>query len=242
MAAGALIHGDSPALSLGRDTRGWRLETSDGSLLADQVLLCTNGYTGSLWPGLAAVVVPVPSFVAASEPLDDKRLAAILPGRHGVSETRRVQIYYRMDAEGRFVIGGRGHLFNDAESGDVAHVHAEACRLFPSLDDVKWQFHWGGYTAMTLSHTPKLMKLAPGLHAGMGYSGRGVAMATMMGRQLAAVVTWEQPDMPVEPMSRIPLHGLRQIGLSFRLIGGNFLDRCEHLTERREGMRLLEDE
>ena len=242
MGAGALVHGDSPALSLRRDAQGWRLALSNGSLLAEQVLICTNGYTGSLWPGLATAVVPVASFVAATEPLDEQRLATILPGRHAVSEARRVQVYYRMDADGRFVIGGRGNLFNAAQAGDVAHVHAEACRLFPTLAPVKWQFHWGGYTAMTLSHTPRLMKLAPGLHAGMGYNGRGIAMATMMGKQMALAVTGEQPDMPVEPMSRIPLHGLRQAGISFRLIAGTLLDRCEHLTERRGGMRLLEDE
>ena len=242
MGAGALVHGDSPALSLRRDAQGWRLASSNGSLLAEQVLICTNGYTDSLWPGLATAVVPVASFVAATKPLDEQRLATILPGRHAVSETRRVQVYYRMDANGRFVIGGRGNLFNAAQSGDVAHVHAEACRLFPILAHVKWQFHWGGYTAMTLSHTPKLMKLAPGLHAGMGYNGRGIAMATMMGKQMALAVTGEQPDLPVEPMSRIPLHGLRQAGISFRLIAGTLLDRCEHLTERRGGMRLLGDD
>ena len=242
MTAGAMIHGDSPASCLRREAAGWKIETADGSLVADQVLLCTNGYTGSLWPGLATVMVPVPSFVAASEPLDSKRLAAILPGRHAVSETRRVQVYYRTDAGGRFVIGGRGHLFNDAQCGDIAHVHAEARRLYPALARVKWQFHWGGYVAMTLSHTPKLMALAPGLHAGMGYNGRGVAMATMMGKQLAMVATGERPDMPVESMSRIPLHRLRQVALSYRLIAGTFLDRCEHLTERRGGMRLLGDE
>jgi len=242
MGAGALVHGDSPALSLRRDAQGWRLASSNGSLLAEHVLICTNGYTGSLWPGLATAVVPVASFVAATEPLDEQRLATILPGRHAVSETRRVQVYYRMDADGRFVIGGRGNLFNAAQAGDATHVHAEACRLFPTLAHVKWQFHWGGYTAMTLSHTPKLMKLAPGLHAGMGYNGRGIAMATMMGKQMALAVTGEQPDMPVESMARIPLHGLRQAGISFRLIAGTLLDHCEHLTERRGGMRLLGDE
>jgi hypothetical protein len=67
-------------------------------------------------------------------------------------------------------------------------------------------------------------------------------MATMMGKQLAMAVAGKQPDMPVESMSRIPLHRLRQVALSYRLIAGIFLDRCEHLTERRGGMRLLEDE
>jgi glycine/D-amino acid oxidase-like deaminating enzyme len=182
------------------------------------------------------------TFVAASEPLDFKRLAVILPGRHAVSETRRVQVYYRTDAGGRFVIGGRGHLFDAAEMGDIRHVHAEARRLFPALADVKWPYHWGGYTAMTLSHAPKLMQLSPGLLAGMGYNGRGIAMATMMGKQMAMAIAGRAPDMPVEPMTRIPLHSLRQAGLSFRLVAGSFLDRCERITERRAGMRLLEDD
>lgn len=242
VAAGAFVHGASRALRLRREANNWKLDTANGSLTADQVLICTNGYTDSLWPGLAAAVVPVPSFVAASEPLDNARLGAILPGRHAVSETRRVQFYYRTDADGRFVIGGRGNLFDDAEMGDFTHVHAEACRLFPALANVGWQFHWGGYTAMTLSHTPKLMKLAPGLHAGMGYNGRGIAMATMMGKQMAMVIRGEQPDMPVESITRVPLHGLRQIALSFRLIAGAGQDRLERLSERRGGMRLLEDE
>jgi sarcosine oxidase len=242
LAAGASVHGDSPVLSLRKAVDAWKLETANGTVSADQVLICTNGYTDSLWPGLSATVVPVPSFVAATEPLDKARLGAILPGRHAVSETRRVQVYYRIDAGGRFVIGGRGHWFNDAEMGDIRHVHAEACRLFPALAEVKWQFHWGGYTAMTLSHTPKLMKLAPGLHAGMGYNGRGIAMATMMGKQMATLIMGGQPGMPLEPMTSIPLHGLRQVGLSYRLIAGTVLDRCESLTERRGGMRLLEDE
>ncbi len=242
MAAGALVHGDSPALSLGADPGGWKLTSATGTLTAEQVLLCSNGYTDDLWPGLKTAVVPVPSFVSATEALGEERLAAILPGRHAVSETRRVQVYYRLDAGGRFVIGARGNWLDAAQAGDAGHVRAEACRLFPALTAVTWQFQWGGYTAMTLSHAPKLMKLAPGLHTGMGFNGRGVAMATMMGKQLALAVTGEQPDMPIEPLSRIPFHGFRQIGLSYRLITGSLLDRCEHLTERRGGMRLLGDE
>jgi len=241
-ANGVPIYGDSAALSLHRDGDGWRIDTAGGCMRAEQVLICTNGYTDSLWPGLAATVVPVPSFVAASEPLDTQRLAVILPGRHAVSEARRVQVYYRMDADGRFIIGGRGHWFDAAQMGDPRHVQAEARRLFPALTGVSWQFHWGGYTAMTLSHAPKLMQLAPGLYAGMGYNGRGIAMATMMGKQMAMLLAGEVPDLPVQAMSSIPLHGLRQIALSYRLIAGTLLDRCERLTERRGGMRLLEDE
>lgn len=241
IAAGAVIHGDSPALSLQLDSDAWKLTTPRGALLAEHVLICTNGYTGRLWPRLDAAVVPVPSFVAATAPLEEGLRAAILPGRHAVSEARRVYVYYRMDRDGRFVVGGRGHLLDAAQSGDASHLHAEARRLFPQLADVAWQFHWGGYTAMTLSHAPKLMRLAPRLHAGMGYNGRGIAMATMMGRQLAMTVADQPTDMPVEPLSPIPLHAFRQVGLSFRLIAGAFLDRCEHLSERRSGMRLLED-
>ena len=101
LAAGVVIHGDSPALSLTRLADGWKLTTREGSLSAGQVLLCTNGYTDSLWPGLAATVVPVPSFVAATEPLgmrDSQRfsLAATQYPRPG--EFRSTTGWMPMDA------------------------------------------------------------------------------------------------------------------------------------------------
>ncbi len=78
------------------------------SITAETVLLCTNGYTAGLFPGLKREVVPVNSYQAATRPLPDHVRKTILPGRQAASDTRRVLLYWRLDRDGRFIIGGRG--------------------------------------------------------------------------------------------------------------------------------------
>ena len=221
---GAHIHGGTRATAISRDGAGWRVEASQGIVHGEFVLVCTNGYTDELWPSLREAVVPVCSFVAATKPLGHNVLSTILPGRHAVSETCRVIVYYRLDGDGRFVIGGRGNWFDLDETGDDAHVRARAAEIFPALADVEWEYHWGGYPAMTLNHLPKLFELASGAYAGLGYNGRGVGTATMMGKQLADAVLGEPTEMTVEPLKPIPFHRLRQTGVSYRLLTGTGLD------------------
>jgi glycine/D-amino acid oxidase-like deaminating enzyme len=225
--AGASIHAHSPVRAIERRGQSLVTHTRDASLASQHVLLCTNGYTSELWPGLERAIVPAASFIAATHPLGDNLRRSVLPGLHAVSETRRVQVYYRMDAQGRFVIGGRGNLFDAAEMGNDRHVLGVASALFPQLGDVEWEYHWGGYVAMTWDNAPHLMQPAKGVLAGMGYNGRGIAMATMMGKQLALAVLGEDPDMPIEPLYETPFHRLRQIGLSWHLLSGELLDRFE---------------
>src|SRR5262245_18909148 len=107
-AAGARIHGDSPAVALERIGQNWKLTTSAGSVTAPHAVLCTNGYTDRLWPRLAETVIPVLSSVVATEPLSDNLHKVILPGREGVSETRRVLNWFSLDGKGRPVFGGCG--------------------------------------------------------------------------------------------------------------------------------------
>jgi len=224
LGAGAKIHGNTPVQKISKNGASWTLTTPSGGVNCRYVILGTNGYTDHIWPGLKQTVVPLPSFIAATTPLSDNILKTILPQRTAVSETARIGVYYRMDAHGRFVIGGRGNRFNVEQMGDDTHVRRQAIKLFPQLESVDWEFHWGGYVAMTPSHTPKLMKLDDNLYAGLGYNGRGVAMATMMGRQLSLAVLGEDPDMPITSLEPIALHAFRQVGISYRLITGQWLD------------------
>jgi len=224
---GAALHGGSPATEVAPHGAGWRVITPEGQVMAEHVVIGTNGYSDELWPGLKETVVPVPSFIVASRPLSQNLARSILPERHAVSETRRVLFYFRMDRDDRFVFGGRGRLFDSVDHGPMAHLEAEARRLYPQLADISWDFSWGGYVAVTRDYAPRLIRLAPGAFAGLGYNGRGVAMATMMGKQLALAVLGEDPDMAVEELRAIPFHGLRQIGISWNLLTGGWLDRLD---------------
>ena len=228
MEEGAVIHGASAATAIVRDGAGWSVRTDRASIGCEFVVLATNGYTGDLWPGLRRTLVPVASFVTATAPLGHNVLPTVLPGRHAVSETARIIVYYRLDRQGRFIIGGRGRWFNVTDRGDVSHVRTEARQLFPQLEGVEWEYQWAGWPAITRDHLPKLSALEQGVYAGLGYNGRGVASATMMGQQLANVILAEaEPLVEVRGPERFAFHGLRQAGISFHLLTGTLLDRFD---------------
>jgi len=226
-AAGAQIFAHSPAAAIERDGNDWRLRTTnDATATARHLLLATNGYTDSLWPGLRRQIVPVATLQSATAPLPEEIRKTILPQGHHVSDTRHGMVYFRIDETGRFTIGGRGSPFDPCrEDGDTRHLRAEAVRIFPQLAGVDWEFDWGGLVAITKSHAPHLIELTPNAHAGLGYCGRGVAMGTLMGRQMAELVIGEDVPMPREKLTPFALHGLRNIGIAWNMIGGRLLDR-----------------
>ena len=225
---GAVVHGASAATAVDRNGAGWSVRTARASVECECVVLATNGYTGDLWPGLRQSVVPVASFVTATAPLGHNVLPSVLPGRHAVSETARVIVYYRLDRQGRFIIGGRGRWFDVNDSGDAPHVRAAALHLFPQLQGARWEYRWAGWPAITRDHLPRLFALERGVWAGLGYNGRGVASATAMGQQLANVVLGEaEPLVEVRGPERFAFHRYRQAGISFRMLTGSLLDRFD---------------
>lgn len=205
--AGAMIHTDSPAVSLSRQGAKWRVATPQGAVDADQVLLATNGYTDGLWPGLARTVVPMISFQAATTPIPEALGKDILPEGHAASDTRRLLWYFRRDAHGRLIMGGRAPYREDLGAADANHVRDAVNRLYPQLRNTPFEFHWSGRVAMTQDHIPHLNRLDDGLWAALGYNGRGVGMATLLGRflaDLASGVPAQDIPFPVTSMRPIP--------------------------------------
>jgi len=226
--AGAVLHGHSRALRLEKTADSYRITTSGGSLLADRVLLCTNGYTDGLAPPLARTVVPVRSVQVATEPLPDGILDTILPGRQAPSDSRRLLLYFRRDAQGRFIMGGRGAYSDAGTQRQMEALRQVSEKVFPKLKGARWAHAWGGYVAVTADHYPHLSRLGDGLLAGLGYNGRGVAMATAMGKVMADwAMGVPEPDLdfPVTSPRPIPLHGLRRAGVAATVAGYRLLDR-----------------
>jgi len=227
-AAGARIHGDSPAVALERVGQNWKLTTPAGTVTASHAVLCTNGYTDQLWPGLAETVIPVLSSVVATEPLSDNLRKVILPGREGVSETRRVLNWFSVDGKGRLVFGGRAHQHESEDPRAFGAVVARLTSAFPILGEPRIEFRWAGYVALTTDHVPHLNELAPNLFAGLGYNGRGVAMSTMMGKLLAERVAGaraEDTSLPTTTLTPIPFHGWRATGIALAIGWKRLQDR-----------------
>jgi glycine/D-amino acid oxidase-like deaminating enzyme len=214
--AGAHIFSGTPALSVRREGRLWNIRTPEAAVFGDTVLIGTNGYTDDLWPGLQQTVMPFYSFQIATKPLGDNLRRTILPEGHIASDTRRLLLYYRLDAHGRLIIGGRGPFKEHPGPEDATRLRRAVARLFPQLGGQSWAYHWSGKIAMTADHMPHLHELAPGVHTGLGFNGRGIGMASLMGVLLAKRALGKgqaEIDFPISAVKPIAFHGLyRPVG------------------------------
>jgi glycine/D-amino acid oxidase-like deaminating enzyme len=204
------------------------VETPRGTVRAAQVVLATNGYTDDLWPGLRRSVVPVFSAIAASAPMPDALAQAVLPQRSSLYEVGRITVYVRVDAANRLLVGGRSVQREVAHAKELRYLADLAAQRWPAAAGLRWTHGWAGRLAITTDHYPHLHEPAPGLLAALGYNGRGVAMATMMGRQLAQRVRGvpaAELDMPMTEICAIPLHGFWRVGVEARIIAGRLQDR-----------------
>ena len=228
VAAGAQIYGQSKVQAVTSGGPLNLLTTAYGKVRARKILVCTNGYTGDLVPGLRQTVVPIRSVQVATAPLSDNLRATILPGLHAPSDTRRLLSYFRTDAAGRFIMGARGAYKPGTTRARFAQARAVTVHLFPQLADVQWDYEWGGYIAATADHYPHLHDLGNGVAAGLGYNGRGVAMATAMGKVLAdwAIgVPKEDLDFPVSKLRGIPFHNLHRFGVEATVARYKLMDK-----------------
>jgi sarcosine oxidase len=225
MESGAAIHEHSKATHVNRRKNDWVVSTEHGSVTAKYLLVATNAYTDRLWPKLRKVLVPVSSFITATEILPQDLIQQILPGHTTVSESRRIPVYFMTSGDNRLVIGSRGYLLNTAESGDTSHIRKLAIAIFPQLADIEWAFDWGGRVAITIDREPKIFKLGTNAYAGLAYNGRGVPMATMMGRQLADLILGEDIPMPLNAIKPIPLHMFSPLGVSIHVVFARIMDR-----------------
>lgn len=220
--AGGRVCGGTKAVAVARDGACWRVTTAGGpAVTAERVLLCTNGYTDDLWPKLRQTVIAANSFQVATEPLPEGLSRTILPEGQVASDTRTLLRYFRRDATGRFLMGGRGPFREPEGPADFAHLVRSVVELYPGLRDIEYEFHWSGRVALTRDHFPHLHEPAPGLTAFLGCNGRGVGLATAMGAVLADhVLRPERTSLPfpVTPIRPIPLHGLHRLYVS-ALIG-----------------------
>ena len=162
------------------------VHTAQGRVICDQVLLAANGYLGDLEPKVAAKVMPINNFIVATEPLGD-RAAEILAEPVAVADTKFVVNYWRLSEDNRLLFGGGesyGYRFPDI----IKTVRKPMLEIYPALRDVKIDYAWGGTLAITMTRNPCFIRPRRNLLSASGYSGHGVALATLAGRVMAEAV------------------------------------------------------
>lgn len=227
MQAGAAIHGSSPATRVWRDGGRWNVRTPTGTVSAENLVVATNGYTDALWPNLRRTIVPVYSGIVASEPLPDAVARDIFPLRSSLYELGKVTVYYRLDASNRVLMGGRCRQSPVDSPEQMQFLVRYTHRLWPQLRDVKFTHGWNGQLAVTMDHYPHIHEPAEGAMVCLGYNGRGVAMSTAMGPQLARRILGgktSEIDMPITDLKAIPFHGLWKTAVAARITYGRIRD------------------
>jgi len=218
ISAGAGVHGQSPATSMQRDGSRWRVVTAQGAAVrADRVVLCTDGYTDALWPGLARSVITPNSYQVATEPLPEDVAKTILPQGHVSSDTRQLLFYFRLDHQRRLIMGGRGPFREPTSPADWGHLERVIGRMFPAAANAPIAFRWCGRVAITRDFLPHLHEPEPGVLINIGCMGRGVGLQTSMGRAMANYLLSGRADelpLPVTGVSGFPLHRFRRLYLS----------------------------
>lgn len=212
---GAQIFGLSPAESITPKGDQWQVSTPQGSVTSQWVLFCTNGYTDKTLKGLKQTIIPLISVQAVTRPLSPAEYDRILPNGHTLSDTRRVIYYCRKDNYNRLLFGSLG-MSEGCNAADKKRLHTGLQKVFPQLTPDDLEMYWGGRLAFTPEILPHLHEPAPGILAGLGYNGRGVAMGTVMGRILAERVTGKRPEdlaLPTTGFKAFPFHRFHRAGV-----------------------------
>lgn len=185
LAAGAQIADETPLLALARENAGFALTTPRGTLAARDVVVATNGYTGPVTGWLRRRVIPITSYIVATEPLSPNLMRQLMPRGRMLTDTNRLVVYYRPSPDGRRILfGGRAHYrpADLVKAGEILRRYM--LRIFPEVSEARLSHAWFGYIAYSFDRRPHVGTV-DGVHYALGYCGSGVVMATWLGRKAA---------------------------------------------------------
>ena len=183
-----------------------RVTTAMGDVVADHLILACNGYLGGLEPQVAARVMPINNFIIATEPLGD-RAETLIRRNIAVADSKFVVNYFRLSDDKRLLFGGCETYGYRFPADIAAAVRKPMLAIYPQLADVRIDHAWGGTLAITMNRMPCFLRVEPNILSASGYSGHGVAMATMAGKVLAEAVAGQAGRfdlMASLPQARFP--------------------------------------
>jgi gamma-glutamylputrescine oxidase len=185
--AGATIYENSPVVSVDTGAQP-TARTADGSVRAKAMVIAGNAYLGRTVPALYGRIMPVGSYILASEPLGENRARSLIRDGEAVANTNFIVDYFRLTGDHRLLFGGRASYSTLEPPNLAVYMRPRMLKVFPSLADVKIDHAWGGYIAITYNRLPDCGRLAPNVYYAHGYSGQGVALAGMYGKLMAQCI------------------------------------------------------
>jgi len=191
--AGCKVLGNTEVLEIRETTnknkssgnKKFRLRTNKGTLDVNKVLVATNGYSGTLIPWLRRRIIPIGSYMIATEKLAPSDITAMIPAGRVVTDTRRLVVYYRPCPDNeRIIFGARVSLAETDPLKTAVKLHKQLCQRFPACESARITHSWMGYVGYTFDSLPHIGE-HEGVHYALGYCGSGVAMAAFCGAGIA---------------------------------------------------------
>jgi glycine/D-amino acid oxidase-like deaminating enzyme len=181
---------------------GFRLSTTRGPLFARDVLIATGGYTSKATPMLQDKIIPIGSFIIATEVLPEALAQELSPRHRMIYDSKHYLHYYRITSDQRMLFGGRAAFFPESKhtvERSAAILRRGLVHVYPQLHDVKVAYAWGGTLDFCFDTMPHAGCL-DGLHYAVGYAGHGVGMATYLGSKIAEQIGGDARGNPYTGM------------------------------------------
>ncbi len=200
--AGAQLFENSRAKRIQRVINGADVHLENGKVRARYVVLACNGYLGRLERRISGKIMPINNFILATEPLGKDKARSLIRDDVAVQDTKFVIDYYRLSADHRLLFGGGENYTRRFPSDIKRFVRKYMLRVYPQLADTRIDYAWGGTLAVTMNRLPTFGRLEGDVYYAQGYSGSGVALASMGGKLIAEAIagTAERFDI----FARIP--------------------------------------
>lgn len=159
-----------------------------GEVKAKFAVLCGNAYSNDLSPRLRSRIMPVGTYIIATEPIGAERITRLMHKNYAVTDINFVLDYFRRSADHRLLFGGRV-AYSGRDAFDTARAtRKRMLQVFPQLEDVRVEYAWGGYVDITMSRAPDFGRLAPNFYYLQGFSGHGIALTGVAGKLVAEAI------------------------------------------------------
>jgi glycine/D-amino acid oxidase-like deaminating enzyme len=197
-AAGVDVHTGTPALHIEVDGTTRIVHTARGAIRAGAVLVATNGYTDGLVPWLAGRIMPIGSYIVATEPISEALASSISPRGRCFFDAKNFLYYWHVNADRRLIFGGRASFRSTSVDRTAAILGAALAQVHPQAAHLRIDHAWGGKVGFTFDRLPHLGEHA-GIHYALGYCGSGLALGTTFGLRMARMVgrSTEVADEPL---------------------------------------------
>ena len=168
-----------------------RVHTAQGLVRAKQLVLGCNAYIGEIQPRLAGKVLPAGSYIIATEPLSEAQAKALIPQNMALCDQSVTVDYYRLSADRRLLFGGACHYSGRDPADIAAYMRPKMLKVFPQLQGVRIDYHWGGMIGIGANRLPQIGRLKdqPNVFYAQAYSGHGVNATHLAGKLLGEAIS-----------------------------------------------------